>query len=298
MELLKITEHLSLVPAQNNGRFPFAQSIYVQAERKILFDAGLGPKAMRAFVKEYPVDIVIVSHTHPDHIAGCHLFAGKAPIFVPFEGKDSFGDLDALAARFVEGENEITTWKRLVKRIMGFQPVEASRTFDGRTAFDLGSVKLVALHTPGHLMDHYCFYEEYSGVMMLFDVDLTPYGPWYGHRESDIDQYEASVSLIRSFNPEIAVSSHMGLLRKNVDSALEKFIKRIPERDEQIIGLLTDSAPQSEQALAKQFPFTRKFHPQLEAVTLYWETQMVRKHLDRLMERGEIKKDGDLFSAL
>jgi glyoxylase-like metal-dependent hydrolase (beta-lactamase superfamily II) len=294
LELLAITDSLYLVPGQNNGRFPFSQSVYVDAERRILFDAGIGPKLLRQFLKSHPVDIVIVSHTHPDHIAGCGLLSTVAPIFVPAESEDSFGDLDKLAARFVEGETETDLWKKLVLGVMRFKPAKAARTYDGRSAFDLGSVKLLAIHTPGHLEDHYCFYEEHSGVMLLFDIDLSPYGPWYGHRESSVDKLEASVALVRSYNPQIAVSSHMGLLRKNVDQALERYIGKVQERDEQILKLVAEG-PATLTEIAGHFPFTPTHHPQLAPVILYWEKQMVGKHLDRLMEAREIGRDGDIW---
>ncbi len=294
MELLPITDSIYLVPGQNNGRFPFSQSVYVDAERRILFDAGIGAKLLKKFLKKYPVDIVIVSHTHPDHIAGCGRLDSIAPIFVPAESEESFGDLDKLAARFVEGETETDLWKKLVLGVMRFKPARASRTYDGRSAFDLGSVKLLAIHTPGHVEDHYCFYEEHSGVMLLFDIDLSPYGPWYGHRESDLDKLEASVALIRSYEPQVAVSSHMGLLRKNVDQALERFIGKVKERDNQILEMVSEG-PTTLEGVAARFPFTPNHHPQLAPVILYWEKEMVRKHLDRLMEARELGRDGDIW---
>jgi glyoxylase-like metal-dependent hydrolase (beta-lactamase superfamily II) len=290
LELLKITDSLFLVPARNGGQFPFAQSVYVNAERRILFDAGIGVDLLRDFVKNHPVDILIVSHSHPDHIAGCGYLQSSVPIFVPAEAEDSFGDLDKLAARFVEGERETLLWKKLVTGVMGFKPARAARTYDGRAAFDLGSVKLLAMHTPGHTADHYCFYEEHSGVLMLFDIDLSPYGPWYGHRESDLERLEASVNFVRSFNADVVVSSHMGVLRQNVDQALARYVGRIAERDEQILALI-GKEPQTMAGLAGGFPFTPRHHPQLSPLYLYWETQMVKKHLDRLMERGAVAID-------
>jgi len=284
---IPISDSIYLVPAQNQGRFPFAQSIYVDAERKILFDAGIGPKLMGRFLDEHPVDIVIVSHTHPDHIAGCGLVSARSiPIFVPQEGEATFGSLDLLASRLAEGDEVIELWKRLVVQVMGFQEATATRTYNGRSAFDLGSVKLIAMHTPGHLDDHYCFLEEQSGVMLLFDMDLSQYGPWYGNRESDVNRYEASIRFVRSFDPQVVVSSHMGVLRQNAGAALDAFVARIPARDDQIASMLTE--PRSVEELAAEFPFTPKFHPQLRPLFLYWEMQMVRKHLDRLVESGAV----------
>lgn len=294
LDLLRVVDHIFLVPAQNQGRFPFAQSVYVDAERKVLFDAGIGPKVLPRFLEEYPVDILVVSHTHPDHIAGCaQVAARKVPIYVPEQGARSFGALDLLADRFIEGEGETTLWKRLVVEVMGYQDCAANRTYNPRSTFDLGSVKLTALYTPGHIDDHYCFIEEHSGAMLLFDVDLSPYGPWYGNRESDVDQYEASLKFLRSFEPELVVSSHMGVLRKKGAAALEAFAARIPARDEQIVGMLTE--PRTLDELASSFPFTPKFPSQLKSVFLYWERQMVRKHLDRLIGLGEVTPVGDKF---
>jgi len=293
LDLMRITDQLWLVPAMNSGRFPFAQSVYVDAERKLLFDAGLGPQLMGQFVRQYPVDIVIVSHSHPDHIAGCWMLADMAPIFVPNEAAESFGRLDLLAERFVEGEEERNLWKALVTKVMGYRDCPHQRVYDGRSAFDLGSVKLIALHTPGHVVDHYCFFEANSGVMLLFDIDLSPSGPWYGHRESDVGRYEASIEFVRSFSPEIAVTSHMGVLRQGVDAALEEFRARFSRRDEWLLDMLKE--PRLLDELAEGFPFSKGFHPKLKPLALYWEKQMLRKHADRLVESGLALPVGDRF---
>jgi glyoxylase-like metal-dependent hydrolase (beta-lactamase superfamily II) len=284
MELLQITDRMFLVPGENGGMFPFSQSVLVEADRRILFDLGLGPRALAAFVKHMQVDIIIVSHAHPDHISGCGHFAGKVPIFVPNESLETFGDLEKLAVRFAVGQEEREIWKQLVTKVMGFTPAAAARPYDGRTAFELGSLKLTAVHTPGHTKDHYCFFEAESGCMLLFDIDLSPGGPWYGNAESSISQYEASLSLVRSFQPAVVVSSHMGILRKNVDKSLEAFQHRFDERDELLLKRM--DSPVSPEELAAQFPFTPRHHPALRKLYLYWETEMVRKHMDRLIERG------------
>lgn len=293
MQLLKVTDSIYVVPAKGDGRFPFAQSIYVDAERKILFDAGIGPDLMVKFLKEYQVDIAVMSHGHPDHVAGAWHVARHAPVFVSKESQESFGNLDAMAARFIAGEQETTLWRGLVEHIMGFKEVPPDQVYDRQSAFDLGSVKLVAMHTPGHTKDHYCFFEVGSSCMFLFDIDLSPYGPWYGHPESDVDQFEASVNYARSYEPEIAISSHMGVLRKGVDKALKNYAAHFTRRDERIYDLLDH--PRTARELAEKFPFTPKFFPKLRPIYLYWETQMVKKHLDRLVEQRKATPRGDTF---
>ncbi len=293
MELLKITDKLFVVPAQNKGRFPFSLSVYVDAERKILFDAGIGNKLLRAFLHEYPVDIVIFSHAHADHIAGAGLLGNRAPLFVPAESRDIFGDLGAMGGKFFTDPQAMQYWDRLFREGVQFHPSAATRTYDGRSAFELEDVRLVAIHTPGHSEDHYCFFEERSGTLLLFDVDLSPSGPWYGDPGSSIEQYEASLALLRATNAEMAFSSHMGVLRKEVSKRLESFGNILQAREERLLDMLK-GGPKSAEALAKQFPFTPRHMEQLRPLYLYWETNMVKKHLDRLIEAGSVNpsKDG------
>ncbi len=179
---------------------------------------------------------------------------------------------------------------------MGYKDVPPDQIYDRQSAIDLGTVKLVALHTPGHTKDHYCFFETSTACMFLFDIDLSPHGPWYGHVESNVDEFEASINYVRSYEPEIAICSHMGVLRQNVDKALESYGKHFHSRDERIYELLDQ--PRTILELAEKFPFTPRFFPKLRKVYLYWESQMVKKHLDRLVEQRRASPRGDAFVRL
>lgn len=290
MELLPITDKLKLVPAQSGGRYPYALAIYVDAERKILMDAGLGPKLMSAFLQEYKVDIVLLSHTHVSHLAGLSALDSKVPVFAPKEGSVTSGRLDALADRFFDDPIVANVYRSLARQVQGYRDCYFSHTYDGRSAFDLGSVRLVAMHTPGHTMDHYCFYEEVSGTMLLFDIDLDPFGPRYGNPESDISRFEASIGLIRSYNPEVAVSSHFGVLRKDVDRHLEAFQRHFSDRDELVRNALDQ--PLTLEALADKGVLLQPHAPVLKPLFSYWQKQMLLKHLDRLLEHRQIRRNG------
>ncbi len=296
MELLRISDTLKLVPAQSSGRYPYALAIYVDAERKILIDVGMGPKLMAAFTEQFKVDIVLLSHTHVAHLAGLGSLDSKVPVFAPKEGSATSGRLDALAERFIDDPAVRNVYKGLARQVQGYRDAYFSHSYDGRSAFDLGSVRLVALHTPGHTMDHYCFFDDISGTMLLFDIDLDPFGPRYGNPESDIAKFEASIGLVRSYNPEVAVSSHFGVLRKDVDRHLENFQNQFSIRDEMVFKALVQ--PITLDALAETGLLLAPHAPVLKPLFSYWQKQMLLKHLDRLLERREIRRNGkEYFKA-
>jgi glyoxylase-like metal-dependent hydrolase (beta-lactamase superfamily II) len=224
------------------------------------------------------------SHTHPDHSAGNWVFRNK-PIYVPEEGFDTSGDVKALSERLVS-KDLASTWRRFVREYMGFKNCRPTHTYDGKTVFDFGKTILEPIYTPGHTKDHYCFYEQEEGILFSFDYDLTSF-PWYGHRESSVLEFEKSVNKLRTLSPKIVVSSHRGVITKNIPTEFEKFRKILDERDEKILSLLLNEKTIDQ--LVECAPIYGKF-PYAEPLLQYWERQMIKKHLERLIIAGKVKK--------
>jgi glyoxylase-like metal-dependent hydrolase (beta-lactamase superfamily II) len=286
MELQVIAPGVFLVPAQNRGLFPCSPSVYVDGDRRILFDAGLGPKAMKEFLSSHEVDLVFLSHTHLDNMAGAWALQSFAPLFIPIQAENSCGSMERLKERFFRGHPAAEIWAKVATETMGYRDFAHNRVYKDRDAFDIGSHKLLAIHTPGHCMDHYCFLEQKSGTLLLFDIDLSEWGPWYGDPESDLDQFEASTLLVRSLGVECVVSSHRGVVRQAVDAKLDAFLEIFSRRDQVLLDRLGE--PHTAEELATGFPFTPEFIPALRTLFLYWEQNMVTKHLQRLVEGGAV----------
>ena len=286
MELYPVTEKIHIVPGMNQGRYPYSHAIYVEGERRILFDAGAGRQVMQRFRDDHPVDVVVASHAHPGHLSGLFLFDGR-PIFAPSQSQETFGNLDALAERFVADPTARTIWKALQSKVLGFRDVGYTHTYDGQTSLDLETLKLDAIHTPGHTVDHHCFYEETTGTLLAFDIDLGPAGPFYVHRESNLEDYRASLHLIRSYEPKLLVSSHLGVLRKGIREAIDRFLAVLDERDERIIGALKD-APRSLDDLVGDQLLIRTFPKNLAPIYREWEARMLHQHLNLLVEQARV----------
>jgi len=282
-ELTEIIPGLRLVAAENNGRFPFAHSFLVDGATSALIDTGCGMRAVDELQREQKLDLVIASHSHPDHTALNWKFAG-IPIYAPQYAADTFGNFDGLGERFTEPGELASEWREYAGRAMNSKTALPTHTYADGQVFGFGKLSLVAVHTPGHTVDHTCFFEPTYGVLLSFDIDLTSFGPWYGHRESDIAVFEESIRKVMALKPRVIVSSHKGIITDDIELRLRRYLNIFDARDRILLDLM--SRPRSLHELVDFSPLYQGY-PYAETLLRYWEEQMIRKHLARLVERGD-----------
>jgi glyoxylase-like metal-dependent hydrolase (beta-lactamase superfamily II) len=292
--LIQIAPSIFLVEGENEGRFPFSHSILIRDKITGLIDTGCGLRRLKHIRKKYRPDLVLNSHTHPDHSAGNWLFEG-VPLLVPQEGFDVSGQLLKMSERFTEPGELAQKWRSYVQQTMGFKETQPTDAYKDGWRLRFGRVELVAIHSPGHASDHYCFFEPRLKILFSFDIDLDSFGPWYGCRESDIDLFETSTRRVQDLRPRIVVSSHLGIIKERIDDRFEAYLSIISRREERILKSLSEERPLEkliDQALIYgSFPYA----PEL---LRYWEGQMLQKHLHRLVEKGLVReKDGAYFQA-
>ncbi len=284
LELIEIIPGLSLVPAENHGRFPFAHSFLVEGTASALIDTGCGTSVIEELKREQKIDFVIASHSHPDHTALNWKFTGSL-IYAPEYAADTFGNFDLLGDRLTEPGVLASEWRAYVSAAMNFKTALPSQTFADGHIFNFGAISLVTIHTPGHTIDHTCFFEPIHGVLLSFDIDLTSFGPWYGHRESDISGFETSIRKVISLKPRVIVSSHKGIIDDGIDLRLRRYLSVFKARDRILLDLM--SRARSLDELVTFSPFYQGY-PYAQALLRYWESQMIQKHLARLIERGQV----------
>jgi glyoxylase-like metal-dependent hydrolase (beta-lactamase superfamily II) len=277
MNLKEIVPGLYLVAAENDGRFPYAHSLFVERTVHALIDTGCGEEVLATLQRERHIDIVIASHSHADHIALNWRFNGT-PIYAPVYTADTFGDLELLSVRFA-GQELASEWRTLIRAVTHLQTALPTHTYAEGHVFDFGKIKLVALHTPGHTADHMCLFEPNYGVMLLFDIDLTTFGPWYANPESDATAFEEAIGRVMSFEPRVVVSSHKGIFTDDIPARLQRYREIIAARDQTVRELLPRVRTLHE--LVDLSPFYRRY-PYAARLMRYWEEQMIRKHLARL----------------
>ncbi len=287
-ELQQISNNVFLVKGSNNGRFPFSHSILIfsGSNEAVLIDTGCGIKILKKLKDLFHIYRIINSHTHPDHSAGNWFFQEDVEsIEVPLQGFNTSGNILALSNRFTEPGEIAKYWRDHIPSIMGMKNCKPTQSFDNKSVFDFGEVTLLPIHTPGHTIDHYCFYEPDEKILFSFDIDLTSFGPWYGHRESSIPQFKNSIDKLMKLEVKTLVSSHKGIITRNIYGELANFYKRFDERSEKIRALLKDGIISIEQ-LVERKPIYGEF-PYAEQILKFWEEQMIRKHVVEIQQKGE-----------
>lgn len=297
MQLQPIVSHLFLVPGAAQGRFPFSHCVLADSSPVTLIDAGCGMGSLDELVEMSQPEQVILSHSHPDHCSGCHLLE-DLPIHVPARAADSFGDKDKLAKRFFGDDPVAEQWKTFITGATGFENCSFSHTYEDGDQFQLGAMTFVAIATPGHSADHMALFESATGVLLSFDIDLTPFGPWYGNPESDIEALRRSIQALADLEPRVVVTSHLGIVRRDIQEAFNHYLRIIDARHGAIAELVATGLDTLED-LVRFSPIYGGHKGRHADLSQWWERVMIQKHLDLLVAQGRIRPtDQGRYEAL
>ncbi len=291
-ELMPLTERLFVVNTPTRGRFPMAFSFLVLGtEIRALIDTGCGSVACLDILKTYDVDVVINSHCHPDHVAGNHLFAGKE-LWVPEQRQAETGAISRLSLRLMGPNADARgAWEHFVQNGLGMRAYTPTRTFGDGEVLAFGGLSLQAVHTPGHLDDHYCFLEPEENILLTFDIDLTGFGPFYGNPEADIPLFKKSLDRVMEINPRVVISSHRLPVTENLTGELLAFKEKFDRNEKRIAAVL--DVPRDLDEICELKPVFGKYIPGLEALYRFFERCMVEKNLEDMIRQGGIKfQDG------
>lgn len=284
LQIMEIEPDIFFVRGKRDGVFPFSNSLIIKNE--VILDLGVGIEIVKELVDK--VHFAALTHTHPDHCAGAWIFNEKGKKVLSPEGYET--NLESLANRFID-ESLKNDWKRFVKNSMGVRDFRADYYSNGDIILKEPEVK--AIHIPGHTEDLHLFLID-GRIVFGSDIDLTSFGPWYGHRESSIKEFLKSIQKIISLDSEIFISGHEEPVfgRNKIIEKLQNYLEIFEKRNEILLKLL--ETPKTLEELVNLSPFYKK-KPYEKNILDYWETQMIKKHLDILAERGDVTKSKEKF---
>jgi len=287
----EITNNIWFIEAENRGKYPFSNSLFLAGDPGIIIDTGAGAFLDRLSTK---TGLVLLSHYHRDHVTYNHLF-NQAEFWIHpedapgIESREGFYRLSGLDRVDVEAY-----WKMVGQQ--DFSSTEIDHYIDEGTCIENGNVSIKVLHLPGHTPGHCGFMVEEQGLFFSADIDLTRFGPWYGNPYSDLDKLRQSIDRVSDLGPEIIVTGHRRPITRDIQKYIAGYRAVIDRRDHAIIGALKKQPLNVEQLtdLDIIFPSHNK-----QEVIRHFEKVMIQKHLESLLKRAiVIKTENGYYEAL
>ncbi len=177
-------------------------------------------------------------------------------------------------------------WMKRVSGTYGLRPLHLpdSRFKDG-DQLNFGEVNLKAIRLPGHLTDHYGFFDETNNVLLSTDIDFSGFGPWYGHIEADVYQFMTDVKKLRSLNAGCVCSSHKPPMRKGIKEQFNRFLNGFYRQKSTILDLCRKQTRL--ETIVGLSPFYHNRFPDRFLQNCYEET-MIKKNLALLEAEEQI----------
>jgi glyoxylase-like metal-dependent hydrolase (beta-lactamase superfamily II) len=292
-----------LVRGENRARFPEANTLLIDDEILTLVDAGSSIANIETTLKDLGHQVsdiarIVLTHFHIDHkghasqiqeISDCEVICHPlAETGVKtFEGMvDYYG---------IGGHRYYEDWRGLLD--LRFNHVvtnyKVTGNFQDGKSINCGETELIPIHLPGHTIDHTCFGINGMETLLLVDIDLTRFGPWYGNRVSDVTEFKTSVQKVIDLNPKIGISSHlMNPVIEDLDARLRTYLSIFDTREERILDSISHGFDTVEKLVMRP-----TIYPRIPRdAYLVFEQFMIEKHLEILMKAGLVREEDGVLS--
>ncbi len=278
---------IQLIPGRNGGRYPYCHSLLLRGEETWLVDPSSDKDFLQALARSRQVTAVFLSHFHEDHQKYNYLFL-DAQFYVPAAELQAFTSLKGVFAFMGVNTAELRSYlEEILTRDFHFQPPAKLTPYYPGQRFHTGEITLEIVPAPGHTPGHSCFAFPNQDLVFLADIDLTPFGPWYGDAASDLRAYEKTLIQLGNIKAQTFITAHeQGIFTpEQARAGLAYFRQVIQDRDAQLLNSLKTPKTLS-QLLNLRLIYGKSREPTF--VYDHMETQMLTKHLNRLLEDGLI----------
>jgi glyoxylase-like metal-dependent hydrolase (beta-lactamase superfamily II) len=288
----RITDKIWLVEGLKGGCYPYSHSLYINDGGGVLVDCGSDPDEIERLRREQGLAVILMTHYHEDHFYFLHRFPDlevwatgeDAP---PLESLETLLDQSGAAGTPMEDN-----YRRVLLGKFHFVPRKIARRIADREELHFGGIRARALVAPGHTPGHLCLHFPQEGILFLGDYDLTPFGPWYGDRVADIDDFKRSGRMLAELNAEINVVSHEDAVhRGSIREKMERYLAVIDRREEKLMAFLAQPRSMDE-IIAHRVVYGE------EALGEWFdggEFLLMGKHLERMIAQGRAAQEGNRY---
>lgn len=287
---------MGMIKFIHGGKYPHCHSLFIDDERRALIDAASNEETLLAIQKERPVQILINSHGHEDHLLYNHLFP-EAEFWVHEADAHVFGDVQNLIDCYGEEieETERQRWADFLINSCHYVPRRSDRFLRHGEVIEFGEVRVEVVHTPGHTPGHCAFYFPEERILFTADLDLVKAGPYYGDVASSLEDTIESLNRLKSYPCDIYLTSHGRGVYEGDQIYVDRYLACIRHREEALIEFLR-AAPRTLDDITDRGiiygPKKAFLGPWDLSVS---ERLMMEKHLDFLIKDGLVRQEGKYF---
>ncbi|HAX06060.1 MAG TPA: MBL fold metallo-hydrolase [Acidimicrobiaceae bacterium] len=275
---------VTVLTGAERGKYPHGNSMLVRgAHQTILIDPSL-TVAERGVPA--PIDQVLLSHVHEDHIPGMTQLRG---IPVSCHEDDAIGlkSIDGLMSMYGLPQSVEEEFRLEVVDNFYYEPQSNVSTFSDNAIFDLGGVEIQVIHTPGHTQGHCAFLIPQARTLFLGDIELSGFGPYYFDSHSSLESFEQSMSLCRSLDADHFVTFHHKWVisgRELFLKMLDDFAKVISNRELAMLDFMAEPKTVDD-CVAHRFVYRPSVDMNLVD---HVETRSALIHINRMLEQGRV----------
>ena len=292
-----LTPQVLVLPGRDASRYPSGTSLLVTgADATAIIDPSL-----TVFEHEgapVPVDHVVLSHVHEDHIAGLARFP-TATVWAPPDDLLGLCHLEGLLEMYGMDDAAAQRWRQSLVDDFHYVARPDARPLGHGHSIDLGGVSLRMEHLPGHTRGHSAVIIEAPDadtVAYVGDIDLSSFGPYYGDAWSDLEQFEQSLHRVKHLAARWYVTfHHKGIVEGHEAFAAEvdRFAAVIEQRDRRLLAYLVE--PRTLDDIV-QHRFIYRPGVDLPFVDSV-ERRSMSMHLQRLEAAGRVSRRSDSWCA-
>ena len=265
---MQVTEHVFVAHIDDKAAaHPGGSNIYFVGDPKdhmVIIDSGDQAMEWRNGILQLYEDLgrpnissILITHGHADHVGG----------------------LDRL---FEVVQAPVRCHPKLVKKLGEIVGEENVQKVNSQERISAGAgLSLLAINTPGHEVDHICYYMRNEKVLFTGDTIL-------GSSSStvrDLSDYMKSLDKLSRYSVEVICPAHGGLVENPRASRLIPwYIRHREEREKQVLLALSNGVSDVDEMVKQIYPRNLKKGLRRAAAG------NVRTHLDKLVKDGTVKE--------
>jgi len=270
-----------------HGKYPDGNQLRVVGSDSVaIFDTPLVSLELDAELAD--ADLMILGHVHEDHMVGIGRFADRS-LHVHEADAAAARSWAGLAAHYGYEAPALEPLRHKVAQVFRCVDRPDALAYADGARWDLGRVRIEAIHMPGHTAGHCVLMIEPGSIAFIGDIDLSSFGPYYGDACSSLTAFRSTLKAIASLPARVWVTSHhKGVIdsREQFLEQLAVFAARLETREARLLQLLA-AGPSRIDELATAGVMYRPGSA-TEAWMICAERRCIDQHLRELLAAGRV----------